>query len=1252
MAQSSQLHHNVTPTGTIINEPIFPNIGTTPALATGNELSLSAAKGPSPASMSQQAIATQPEKQTDSPSPAPQQDEPASSRPTQQRWATERPKPSTKHSLLGRLQSGPRRQNSSQLLYKPATAVTFDPYSSESDSSEDERTPNKSLSHNNAIAGEESKKRRTSTAGPFSRLKFTNEALTTRGRISKSDGRLKLSLLEKDGDQGYLAKALGAVLSKHTKNEDDLTGYDKRDIEAQKIAPEDDEMEHDLSRRVKLNIVIIIIGSRGDIQPFIRIGKILQNDYGHRVRMATHPSFKDFVEKDSGLEFFSIGGNPAELMAFMVKNPGLIPNLDTIKEGEIGRRRAQMYEMFQGMWRACINATDDETDKANAKMMGDKEPFVADAIIANPPSFAPPHIAEKLGIPLHMMFTFPYTPTVHFPHPLANIKTSNVEATYSNFMSYPLVEMMTWQGLGDLINRFRSKILRLEEVSTLWAPGQLYRLKVPYTYMWSPSLIAKPKDWGPEIDVTGFVFLDLASSFTPPDDLKEFLDNGDPPVYIGFGSIVVDDPDEFTKLIFEAVKIAGCRALVSKGWGGFGSNSDCPDNIFMLENTPHDWLFPRCAAVVHHGGAGTTAIGLKTARPTMIVPFFGDQPFWGAMVSKAKAGAHDCIPYKKLNAERLAEGIKQCLTEEARENVKKIAKSIEDEGDGALNAVRSFHRSLPLRGEGSMRCDFLDNRVATWKIKNTDVKLSALVADLLVEKKKLKWNELRLLRHYEWNDFGGPGEPLTGVWGSIMTSLTDAATGVGGVPVEMGKSIQKREKLREKKRAIQKRKQHQKSTLSRVNSSTVDGAVAEGSEKKQEKNGRPTAKRGESSLSKLEEPEEELGEELAHEAGAGFRKTGGAIARFPMNFTLALTQGFHNAPRLYGDETVRRPPRVTGFHSGLRAGRDELIYGVKDGVTGLVTQPIRGAKQKGVVGAARGVGFGIGGFVLKDIAAIIGPGAYLMKGLDAEYMKRYQPTNYLRRARIAQGQRELQLLETQARVARIDEAKEGSNKPVEKRDIIEQKVSTRWQALQQGMNDEKKHHKPGLVGSLLGLGDKKEGQRVPRKSKEYATDRPVQGSIPHAKTEKQVTKEKQSMDREGAKMRLDGGHRGLNRSSTAPITMLEHKGTNDMKPLERPMGSAKPTDIKEQQEPEDMVGNVHLAAGGEKNQSDENIDQSADKQDHLTVEEAKDEMRRPSADTGSEETKVETDGVDWAIMRKQAEGVEGRTLDLNASARA
>lgn len=354
------------------------------------------------------------------------------------------------------------------------------------------------------------------------------------------------------------------------------------------------------------------------------------------------------------------------------------------------------------------------------------------------------------------------------------------------------------RSLGDLVNHFRIKTLGLEPVSTLWAPGQLYRLKVPYTYMWSPGLVPKPQDWGPEIDIAGFVFLDLASSFTPPEDLVKFLDDGEPPVYIGFGSIVVDDPDRFTKMIFEAVKMAGVRALVSKGWGGLGDDN-VPDGIYMLENTPHDWLFPRVEAVVHHGGAGTTAIGLKCGKPTMIVPFFGDQQFWGSMIGNAGAGA-DPVPYKNLTTEKLAEGIKQLLTDEARAAAGKIAQDIEKEGDGAQNAVKSFHRSLTLRGEHSMRCSIIEDHVAVWNMKGTNLRLSALAADILVEQKKISWKQLRLIRHYEWNDFEGPGEPLTGGATAIMGSLTGMAAGIGSVPFRLAKSTKRRQKHEEKKR--------------------------------------------------------------------------------------------------------------------------------------------------------------------------------------------------------------------------------------------------------------------------------------------------------------------------------------------------------------------------------------------------------------------------------------------------------------------
>lgn len=144
----------------------------------------------------------------------------------------------------------------------------------------------------------------------------------------------------------------------------------------------------------------------------------------------------------------------------------------------------------------------------------------------------------------------------------------------------------------------------------------------------SPALVPKPRDWKNNIDVVGFYFLNLATDFKPADDLAKFLADGPPPVYIGFGSVVVEDSAVMTKTIFDAVERAGLRALVSAGWGGLGG-VDVPSNIFILGNVPHDWLFEHVCAVVHHGGAGTTAIGLKKGKPTLVVPFFGDQPFWG-----------------------------------------------------------------------------------------------------------------------------------------------------------------------------------------------------------------------------------------------------------------------------------------------------------------------------------------------------------------------------------------------------------------------------------------------------------------------------------------------------------------------------------------------------------------------------------------------------------------------------------------------
>jgi hypothetical protein len=548
-----------------------------------------------------------------------------------------------------------------------------------------------------------------------------------------------------------------------------------------------------------------------------------------------------------------------------------------------------------------------------------------------------------------------------------------------------------------------------------------------------------------------------------------------------------------------------------------------------------------------------------------------------------------------------------------------------------------------------MRCDFLDNRAAAWKIKNTNVKLSALAAEILVEKRKLKWSELRLIRHYEWNDFGGPGEPITGVWGSLMSSVTDAATGVGNVPVEMGKSIRKREKTKEKKRKIQKRDEEKKATLAKAKAGLSDAT----NESVTKQNGaRPQAKRDDTSLSRVTEPDEELTEELGREAAFGFRKTGHAIARFPMDLTLAVTQGFHNAPRLYGDETVRRPPRVTGFHSGARAGRDELIYGVMDGVTGVVMQPYNGAKNNGVIGAVRGVGFGIGGFVLKDIAALLGPLAYTMKGLDAEYMKRYQPTNYLRRARIAEGQTELSMMESKSRITTLEGARA---KPVERKDIVEENVILRWKALQKAIAEEKKHHKNGIIGSLTGRGDKKEGQRVGRKSTEVAKREARRSQskarantveAPNDKPGRVDPKESSKvMDPGNARRSVEGNARGaaMNRMSSAPITTLEHGEHNHRDKLQLPVVAARhqPNDGPPKESDTKELGRPHLGDKG-RDKSDPQLTSPTSEQQPAMAETRDDGPGRPSAD-GSDSTRVGSEPTDWVAVRQKAEGLAHET---------
>jgi sterol 3beta-glucosyltransferase len=435
----------------------------------------------------------------------------------------------------------------------------------------------------------------------------------------------------------------------------------------------------------RLEVAILVVGTRGDVQPFVPIGLKLAER--HRVRLATHAGFREMIE-GAGLEFFPLAGDPRELIEYMVKTGGrVVPmRLDALVE-DVPKKRALIGEILESTWRAC---TEPDPDRPGA------HGFSADWIIANPPSLGHIHCAEALDVPLHMVFTMPWTSTSAFPHPLTRLQPGE-HRPVRNFLSYGVVSTMMWAGLGDVVNGFRERTLGLPSLDLVQGASLLEDSEVPFTYLFPESVIPRPPDWGPHIDLTNFIFSDGAGDYEPPADLVAFLAAGPPPVYVGFGSCVVPDPAALTRVVFEGLERAGLRGVLSRGWGELGG--EAPPNVYIIDDCPHDWLFPRCQAVCHHGGAGTTAAGLHVGLPTVVVPFFGDQFFWGRVIADAGAGPEP-VPASEVTSEALAEAFAHALTPGARAKAKRLGARVRQR-DGVQLVLRSLYRHLPVR---AMRC--------------------------------------------------------------------------------------------------------------------------------------------------------------------------------------------------------------------------------------------------------------------------------------------------------------------------------------------------------------------------------------------------------------------------------------------------------------------------------------------------------------------------------------------------------------------
>ena len=421
-----------------------------------------------------------------------------------------------------------------------------------------------------------------------------------------------------------------------------------------------------------MRLTIPTTGSRGDVQPYVALGLGLQG-VGHRVCIATHANFEAFV-RGHGLDFYSLEADGRALQASNVGdrmvNAGRNP---FVYVREFLRLRVPLLRgMLQRCYEACRDA-DAVLTTTSAALLGIS-------------------IAEKLGIPTfssnlqpaamcrcHANFLLPQAPDWMPGRGLYNL------------CSHFFVGMTLWQIWRPTLNAARQEVLGLPPLP-ITGPGPAFLNPTLSLDGYSPLVVPKPRDWPTQRHLTGYWFLDAGPDWRPPADLEDFLSSGPPPVYVGFGSMHNRNAGEVTEIVVRALKSAGVRGVLLTGWGGMEPIA-ASDQFYPLESVPHAWLFPRMAAVVHHGGAGSTAAGLRAGVPSVVIPYMSDQPFWGECVRRLGAGPKP-IPRKQLTAQRLAYAIRKAIGDQAmRRRAVEVGQSIRAE-DGVGQAVALFQRHI------------------------------------------------------------------------------------------------------------------------------------------------------------------------------------------------------------------------------------------------------------------------------------------------------------------------------------------------------------------------------------------------------------------------------------------------------------------------------------------------------------------------------------------------------------------------------
>jgi sterol 3beta-glucosyltransferase len=424
-----------------------------------------------------------------------------------------------------------------------------------------------------------------------------------------------------------------------------------------------------------LRITLATIGTRGDVQPYIGVARELEKR-GHRVTVATHEEFGPMLAQ-YGLEHRPTGGNFRRLMDSELGRAWLNSGDSPFKYAKYAR------ELFMPLQEMYCQEFDDACADAEGVV------FYAMAVGGL-------YAAERRRLPVVAVA------------PWAMVPNREVIPVASSFIDLLPGSVKKWLGsqimklaIGSMTephNAYRKRV-GLPPMTAASFLHHAFEIGTPTVHLFSEHVVPRPRDWAPQHQVAGFSFAP-ETPYEPPASLVDFLSSGSQPIYLGFGSMTGFEPEQLAELATRAARLAGVRAVVASGWAGLQPKPS--DDVYVIDEIPHEWLFPRVSAVVHHGGAGTLATGFRFGKPTVVAAFFADQPVWGRLNEKLGSGPKP-LARQSITAENLAVAIRKAVTDEKyRLRAEELAAKIATE-NGAARAAEMIETAL--LGKPKVRAD-------------------------------------------------------------------------------------------------------------------------------------------------------------------------------------------------------------------------------------------------------------------------------------------------------------------------------------------------------------------------------------------------------------------------------------------------------------------------------------------------------------------------------------------------------------------